>query len=100
MNNQDLIYVSTLSELEISKGRETRGYWQVGYDTTGASFNIPFIILDGSKGGPTLWIQGCIDGDEPSAAWAVVSLLQELNVEELNGRVILIPVLNVESFRA
>ena len=100
MNNNDFVHISSFEELKSNGASVVKGYWGVGQDNTGASFNIPFTVLNGAKEGPTLWIQGCIDGDEPSAAWTVISLIQSINVDELCGRLILIPVLNVESFRA
>jgi len=92
--------VSTLQELQIDNCKKFKGLWGVGYDTMGIPTEIPFIIIQGENPGPTLWIQGCIDGDEPSAAWTVISLARRVDPKELSGRLILIPVLSVDTFRA
>jgi predicted deacylase len=92
--------VSSLQELDLPRGTVSKGTWQLGGDTTGAMDVIPVIVVQGAEEGPTLWIQGCIHGDEPSAAWVVSSLAREVDPKALKGRLILLPALNVTAFRA
>jgi len=94
------INVSSLSEVRTEPGTIERGLWHIGSDPSGLSEPIPIIVMNGKEDGPTLWIQGCIHGDEFAAAWAVTSLAREIDPKELKGRLILLPILNISAFRA
>lgn len=91
--------VDSIKDINAQPGTIMKGIWNIGIDTTGILEKIPVIIMEGVNNGPTLWIQGCIHGDEPSSSLAVLSLIKEVNPKELNGKIIFIPALNVPAFR-
>lgn len=95
----DFFTVNSIKDINTHSGTIMKGVWNVGSDTTGVSDKIPVIIIEGINDGPTLWIQGSIHGDEPSSSLTALSLIKEVNPKELNGKIILIPALNIAAFR-
>lgn len=95
----DSFSVNSIKEISTQPGTIRKGIWNIGFDTTGILEKIPVIIIKGINNGPTLWIQGCIHGDEPSSSLTVLSLIKEVNPKELNGKIILIPALNITAFK-
>lgn len=90
---------TTLKNLEFPPISIHRGFWEIGIDNSGNPDRIPVIIVQGAQKGPTIWIQGSIHGDEPSSSWTVTSLAQEVDPQQLKGRLILLPILNISAFR-
>lgn len=91
--------ISSLSEIWGEPGTVTRGMWEVGGDLSGLHDAIPIIAVRGATDGPTLWIQGSIHGDEPNSSWVITSLAKEVDPQELKGRLLLVPILNMAAFR-
>lgn len=85
---------------EMVPGKKTKGYIQVGTDTDGAPFNIPIIVATGKKEGPVCWAHGCIHGEEYGGAASIIRLYQELDVDQLEGVFVGVPVINLPSFKA
>ncbi|MEK6987454.1 MAG: succinylglutamate desuccinylase/aspartoacylase family protein [Candidatus Thermoplasmatota archaeon] len=56
-------------------------------------------VVSGKKGGPTVWVNASIHGDEYLGTAAIARLLPSLEPEALTGSLILTPVLNVPAFR-
>lgn len=84
----------------IKPGEKTTGYVQFGSDTDGTPFQIPVLIAAGKEEGPVLWVHGCIHGEEYGGAASIIRLFQEINVNELRGTFLGIPVINLPSFKA
>ena len=61
----------------------------------GEAITIPVSILRGADGGPTLWLQGCVHGDEYCGTFIIHELLRSINHEALTGTVIALPILNI-----
>lgn len=55
---------------------------------------IPLGVITGARGGPTVWINAALHGDEYLGAAAVARLLQDLEPEAVRGRLVLTPTLN------
>src|SRR5437764_3927843 len=60
----------------------------------------PVITVTGQKAGPTLFINAGVHGGEYPAIEAVIRLGRTLDPSKISGTVILMPVLNLPSFRA
>src|SRR3954453_10141201 len=57
------------------------------------------ITVTGAKSGPTLFVNAGLHGGEYPAIEAVIRLGRTLDPQEINGTVILMPVLNLPAFR-
>jgi N-alpha-acetyl-L-2,4-diaminobutyrate deacetylase len=85
----------------ITPGR--RDYW-VGleHDTEWAEWLIPLTVLVGleARAGEGLVAFGSTHGNEYEGPVAIKHLLRELEIEQVRGRIVLVPVLNPAAFRA
>lgn len=79
-------------------GTLTKGELRVGSMADGAAINLPVLIATGKADGPTVWLEGCIHGEEFGGAAAIIHLMQNLNLSDLRGTVVGVPVANPPSF--
>jgi predicted deacylase len=92
--------VKMVGTAEVVHGEKTKGFLQVGTDTDGASFKLPVLVATGKEEGPTIWVQGCVHGDEYGGAASIIRFFQELDVNQLHGTFVGVPVTNLPSFKA
>ncbi|MGG1573528.1 succinylglutamate desuccinylase/aspartoacylase family protein [Fictibacillus sp. NRS-1165] len=85
---------------EVRRGQKTTGSIRAGSDTDGSPFEIPVLVAAGAEEGPTLWVQGCIHGEEFGGAASIIRFFQELDVATLKGTFVGVPVTNLPSFKA
>jgi predicted deacylase len=78
-------------------GQKANGYIEVpaGVD---AGTNIPVVVVNGAKPGPVLALVTGAHGTEYVSIIAVEKLIRELEPAEVSGTVILVPLVNVQSF--
>lgn len=76
-----------------------KGRLKVGDLPDGRPVRIPAIVARGRKAGPTLWLHGCVHGDEYCGAYIIHETLRRLDVAQLAGAVVALPVLNLTAFR-
>lgn len=81
-------------------GAVARGAIPVTTLAGGTPLEIPLVVINGAKPGPTLWVDGAIHGDEPEGPLACQNLLNEVKPEALSGALVLVPVMNVPAFEA
>lgn len=62
-------------------------------------YPVPVIVLAGGKG-PTVLLIGGVHGDEFEGPAALMRLVQTLSLEEINGRIIVLPALNMPALSA
>ncbi|MGN7300123.1 succinylglutamate desuccinylase/aspartoacylase family protein [Ferdinandcohnia sp. SAFN-114] len=91
--------MKTVGTAEVKAGEKTQGFIQVGSDTDGSAFNIPVLVAAGKEEGPTVWVHGCVHGEEYGGAASIIRFFQELDVNELKGTFVGVPVLNLPSFK-
>ncbi|OLS34720.1 succinylglutamate desuccinylase/aspartoacylase family protein [Bacillus sp. MRMR6] len=92
--------MKTVGTAKIVKGEKTKGYLQVSTDTDGSPFQMPVLVAAGAEDGPTIWVQGCVHGDEYGGAASIIRFFQELDLSELRGTFVGVPVTNLPSFKA
>lgn len=87
----------TVGTASAAAGEKATGYINVpaGVD---AATNIPVVVVHGAKPGPVLAIVAGSHGTEYASIIAVERLIQRLDARELSGTVILVPLVNVNSF--
>jgi hypothetical protein len=72
----------------------------VGELYDGSPITVPLAIVNGPHDGPLVWVQNAVHGDEYVGLGAVHRLLGEINAADVSGALVLVPVLNVQAFRA
>lgn len=87
----------TVGTATAAAGQKADGYIQVpaGVD---AATNIPVVVVNGAKPGPVLALVTGAHGTEYVSIIAVEKLIRELAPAEVSGTVILVPLVNVQSF--
>lgn len=83
---------------KVKRNDKQFGYVKV-IDNIAASFNMPVGVVNGSKEGPTLLVTGGLYPTEYCGIESAARLNQLIEPEELSGRFIIIPVINLSSFQ-
>jgi len=66
----------------------------------GTPVEIPLVVINGTRPGKVLWIDGAIHGDEPEGPLCCQILLREVDPALLAGTLVLVPVINLAAFQA
>ncbi|MED4018530.1 M14 family metallopeptidase [Sutcliffiella cohnii] len=85
---------------QVRPGEKTEGFLTIGSDTDGTLFQLPVLVASGQQEGPTIWVHGCIHGEEYGGAASIIRYFQELDTNELRGVFVGVPVMNLPSFKA
>lgn len=80
-------------------GERVKGHLDVAWLCDATPVEIPFIMINGVKPGPCLWIQGGLHGDEYVGPMAIQDLAR-VAPAEISGALILFPAVNILAFRA
>jgi predicted deacylase len=97
MQTQTTVQVGTAAA---EPGAVARGVIVVGERPGGGRMDVPVIVVNGARPGPTLWIDGAIHGDEPEGPLALLKLVASLDPSQLAGCLVAVPVVNVGAFEA
>ena len=81
-------------------GELVQGVIHAGSLADGSPINVPLLVAEGRQKGPTAWIGACLHGEEYGGAASIIEFMRKLNVSELSGTVIGVPVSNPPSFNA
>jgi predicted deacylase len=81
-----------------SPGAKAMGVERVLID--GNELNLPIFLINGRQEGPTLAVTGGIHGAEYASIEAALQLGRSLKPDNLRGRVIVAPVVNMPAFKA
>jgi predicted deacylase len=87
----------TVGTATAAPGRKASGYIEVpaGVD---AATSIPVVVVRGAKPGPVLALVSGAHGTEYASIIAIEKLLPKIDPAQVSGTVILIPLVNVQSF--
>jgi predicted deacylase len=87
----------TVGTASAAPGEKATGFIEVpaGVD---AATQIPVVVIHGAKPGPVLAIVAGSHGTEYASIIAVERLIKQLDPKEISGTVILVPLVNVNSF--
>jgi len=89
----------TLLDTEVLPGTSTRIGWSPGLQISGLSSPTPVLVVNGIKSGPTLCLVAAIHGDELNGIEIVRRVLYDLDPTELSGKVIGVPIVNLQGFQ-
>jgi len=83
---------------DLVPGTLTRMTWQAGESLYGSSIPTPVLVAQGAGPGPTLCLAGAVHGDELNGIETVRRPMYSLNPEKLSGRVVGVPIVNLQGF--
>lgn len=92
--NESLIILGT----EVAPGTSTRLSWKPDQSFEGIATPTPVLVVNGAKKGPTLCLTAAIHGDELNGIEIVRRILYEAKAHKLNGRLIGVPIVNLQGF--
>ena len=84
---------------EVPPGTSTRLSWSPSQSFQGIAAPTPVLIVNGEKPGPVLCLTAAVHGDELNGIEMVRRVLYNLEVKELSGTVIGVPIVNLQGFR-
>lgn len=83
---------------EVAAGTRKRLTWSNGASIEGFVVPVPVIVLNGNGPGPVLCLTAALHGDELNGIEVTRRVLDDIDVEELNGAIIGIPIVNIQGF--
>ena len=83
---------------EVPPGTRKRVIWTSGAAMEGFASPAPVIVLNGKGPGPVLCLTAAVHGDELNGIEVVRRVLDDIEVEDLNGAVIGVPIVNIQGF--
>lgn len=83
---------------EVPPGTRKRLTWTSGAAMEGFMSPVPIMVLNGKGPGPVLCLTAAVHGDELNGIEVVRRVLDDIDVEELNGAVIGAPIVNIQGF--
>ncbi len=90
----------TIGNATAQRGEVKRGGIPISGDMYGRPREIPIIVYRGTGEGPILWLNGATHGDEPEGPFSIFKALAQVDVSQLNGTLVAVPVMNVGAFQA
>jgi len=84
--------------VEVAPGTRKRLTWSGGAALEGFAVPVPVIVLNGKGPGPVLCLTAALHGDELNGIEVVRRVIDDIDVEELNGAVIALPIVNLQGF--
>jgi len=87
----------TVGTASAAPGQKSTGYLEVPAGADAAT-NIPVVVINGAKPGPVLALVSGAHGTEYVSIIAIEKLIAAIEPAQLSGTVILIPLINIQSF--
>ncbi len=100
-NHESLVEVPHIKELDISRTppKSIRYYWmKIISDGMGSPIDVPIMVARGKEDFPVLGLTAAVHGNELNGIPVIQRLFNELDVEELKGTLVGIPVVNIPAF--
>lgn len=85
-------------DIVAARGETARGYLTIG-ETPTAPIQVPVVIVNGARSGPTLCLTAGVHAAEYPAIDAVLRTIQSLDPASLGGAVIAVPVVSMQMFQ-
>lgn len=83
---------------DVPRGTIKRLSWTSGMAMEGFVAPAPVVVVNGSGPGPVLCLTAAVHGDELNGIEVVRRVLKDVDVEELNGAIIGVPIVNIQGF--
>lgn len=88
----------TIGDTAASGPGVVQGWLKLADYPDGTPMAAPVIIITGAKPGKTLWLHGCVHGNEYCGTYIIHALLRSLDPQKMAGRLIALPALNISAF--
>jgi predicted deacylase len=82
----------------LEPGTLNRMTWLAGESLYGSAIPTPVLVAEGVDSGPTVCMTGAVHGDELNGIETVRRLMYSIDPAKLNGRVIGVPIVNLQGF--
>lgn len=82
-------------EVDAAPGKRVTARVKIGEFLDSSSVELPVAVINGSKDGPTLYVQAGLHGDELTGIAICRAFLRSLDPNAIRGRVVAVPVANV-----
>jgi uncharacterized protein len=89
--------VLKIQQLEASKGTKVHGFLNI-HETPAYLHQVPMTLVNGAGDGPTIVINGGEHGSEYNGPAGCLKLIDMLDPEKINGKIILVPMVNTLGF--
>lgn len=96
--DKNIPVIKQLNLEEIPNGTKTQRWLHVISDGFGNPIAIPVLIAKGYKSGPCLGVTAAVHGNELNGISVIQRLFNEVDVQEISGTIVGIPVVNVPGF--
>jgi predicted deacylase len=83
---------------EVPPNSRKRLTWTSGTAIEGFASPVPVYVLNGKGPGPVLCLTAAVHGDELNGIEVARRVLDDIDVEELNGAIIGVPIVNIQGF--
>lgn len=83
---------------DVGPGTRKRLSWTSGTAIEGFVVPVPVLVLNGKGPGPVLCLTAAIHGDELNGIEVVRRVLDDVDLDELNGAIIGVPIVNIQGF--
>lgn len=83
----------------VEPGTSTRLGWATNHNISGLKQPTPVLVVNGAFQGPTLCLTAAIHGDELNGIEIVRRVMYDIDPEELSGRLIGVPIVNLQGFQ-
>jgi predicted deacylase len=83
---------------DVAPGTRKRLTWSSDAAMEGLVAPVPVMVLNGKGPGPVLCLTAAVHGDELNGIEVTRRVLDDLDLEELNGAVIGVPIVNIQGF--
>lgn len=93
----DVPIITSLDVNDIPKGVISRYWLHLVTDGMGVPINIPIIVARGKKEGKTLGLTAAVHGNELNGIPVIQRLFKEIDINNLAGSIVGVPVVNVPS---
>jgi predicted deacylase len=84
--------------VDVPPGTTKRANWTSGLALSGFSVPVPVTVMNGKGDGPVLCLTAAIHGDELNGIEVIRRVLDDIDVQELNGAIIAVPIVNLQGF--
>jgi hypothetical protein len=91
-------FIDKLVVADAPAGKVTRYWLKIASDGMGVPIHLPLLVAKGKSPGKTMGITAAVHGNELNGISVIQRLFNELDVENIKGTVVGVPVVNVPSF--
>ena len=96
--NSDRAIISEFDIHMVPQGTIMRYWLEIVKDGMGAPVHLPIIIAKGKMEGKTVGLTAAVHGNELNGIPVIQRLFKEIDVDQLKGTIVGIPIINVPSF--